>query len=341
MKNHDARETSSLSPAAPGFELRGVSKTFGWRRKTVLTDVNATIPGGRVYGLIGRNGAGKTTLLRGLAGQLRMKGEVTSEARPVWDNEAVLDQLILAGPDAAWPEDVEVRHLFAVGRSRWATWDEGFARQLIEDFQLDTTQPLKKMSRGQKSAVSIVLGLAAQCPITLLDEPYLGLDVQNRDIFYRHLLADLQRNPRTLIISTHHVHDVEKILDAVILLDGGIITGVEGLEAVTERVVELSGTSGAVESFLARLGVGPGSLLVDATGPGIRRAVLDLQGLAASEAPMETKQFSRTAPLMSMDRVSHLAQGADVRVGRVDLEQAVLALTGRDAVGAGDRVHNS
>lgn len=297
--------------SALDIELRDVRRKLGTTR--ALDGATSHLAGGRVYGLIGRNGAGKTTLLRAIAGQLRVEGEILIGGQPVYDNSSVLNRLILAGPDVPWPADIKVKQLLKVVATRWETWDTHFASQLCEDFDIDTRKPLAQMSRGQKSLVSIVIGLAAQCPITLLDEPYLGLDVQNRELFYKHLLQDVERNPRTFILSTHHVDDAARILDSVVLLDKGRITGVGTLESITERIAILSGSATAVEATLGELEAA-GSVLSDATSSGLRRVVLDTHGLES-------------------DNVQALAariEGSGVRVASADLEQAVLALTGRE-----------
>lgn len=106
---------------AHSYELRQVTRHFGGPIKRALTGgtpaldgATATLPGGRVYGLIGRNGAGKTTLLRAMAGQVRVKGELLVDGQPVWDNPEVLDRIILAGPDVPWPTEVKVKKLLSV-----------------------------------------------------------------------------------------------------------------------------------------------------------------------------------------------------------------------------------
>lgn len=302
------------------YELSRVTRRFGGPVKRALSggtlaldEATASLPGGRVYGLIGRNGAGKTTLLRAMAGQLRVQGEVLVDGQPVWDNEAALDRLILSGPDVPWPEGIKARRLFAIAAARWETWDQHYAEALIADFDLDTSKRLSELSRGQKSLVSIVMGLAAQCPITLLDEPYLGLDVQNREQFYRHLMDDVERNPRTIILSTHHIDDASRILDSVILLDKGRITGLGELEDFTERIAILSGSSSAVDA----LRLDPSSIISDATSAGLRRVTLDLHA-------------DSSGGRVSAGRLSRALEGTGVRMQLADLEQSVLALTGRE-----------
>lgn len=309
------------APAVGGsIDLRGVTKKFIGGH-LALNEVTAHLPGGRIYGLIGRNGAGKTTLLRAMAGQLRVDGEVTVDGQQVIDNRAVLDRLILSGPDAAWPTDVKVKALLAMGAARWATWDQKLADRYVKEYDLDVGKSLGTLSRGQKSLVSIVMGLAAQCPITLLDEPYLGLDVQNRQLFYRHLLEDVERNPRTIILSTHHIEDASKILQDVIFIDRGRITGVDALDDVTERIAVLTGSDAAVSAQLTALGA-QDAVLSEAGAGGQRRAFVDMKALPCGE--------------MDSARMESLLAGTGVRLTHPDLEQAVMALTGRDLGVKGD-----
>lgn len=323
---HTPAPTPTLDRGVERIELHHVTRHFDGRVKRAFTggtpaldDITTSLPGGKVYGLIGRNGAGKTTLLRALAGQLRVHGEIFYDGKPVWDNPEVLDRLILTGSDVPWP-DFTVKRLMRVAATRFRTWDQAYADRLVADFELDTSKSLSELSRGQKSLANIVIGLASQCPITFLDEPYLGLDVQNREMFYHRLLADVERNPRTLIISTHHIDDASRVLDAVILLDQGRITGVGELEEFTERVAILSGSATAVESQLAAMACDASAVLTDATSGGIRRVCLDLKACPSSIT-------------MTPARLSTLLEGSGVRMQIADLEQAVLALTGRELAG--------
>ncbi|MCX2163901.1 ATP-binding cassette domain-containing protein [Corynebacterium auriscanis] len=311
------------------IDLRGVGKKFSGGHRA-LHDVTTHLPGGRIYGLIGRNGAGKTTLLRAIAGQLRVEGDVTIDGQQVIDNRAVLDRLILSGPDAAWPTDVKVNALLAMGAARWETWNRDLAARYVKEYDLDVKKSLGTMSRGQKSLVSIVMGLAAQCPITLLDEPYLGLDVQNREMFYRHLLEDVERNPRTIILSTHHIEDASKILEDVIFIDRGRITGVDALERVTERIAVLTGSEAAVSDQLAALNAQE-ALLSETTMGGQRRVFVDIRALGRGNPH---------AVPMDSARMDNLLAGTGVRMTHPDLEQAVMALTGRE-LGVNDSGHSN
>lgn len=115
----------------------------------------------------------------------------------------MLDRIVLGGADIPYPPQMRVRTLMDIGASRWQNWDDSFATHLVDLFGVNTEARFSEFSRGQKTLAGNVIGLAASAEITLLDEPYLGLDVQNRDALYRALLDEIGGDPeRTFIIST-------------------------------------------------------------------------------------------------------------------------------------------
>lgn len=284
------------------FSLRDVHKRYG--TSLALDGVTCDIPQGRVHGLVGPNGAGKTTLLRALAGQIPVEGEVMLGGEPVRDNQPVLDRIILAGADVPYPGQMKVRTLLALAAARWGTWDSAYARRLQHIFRLDLEVRFDALSRGQKTLVGVVMGLAARTEMTLLDEPYLGLDVQNRDILYRELLDEIDRDAegaRTFIISTHQVEDASLLLDSVIFIDDGRITEVIDVDDLVSSTVVATGTTSAVEELLAGVTC---SVLRDESVAGSRRVVLGLGS--------DTSELFRAA------------DGLDVQIQNADLPETVL-----------------
>lgn len=284
------------------FSLRDVKKRYG--TSLALDGVTCDIPQGRVHGLVGPNGAGKTTLLRALAGQIPVEGEVMLGGEPVRDNQPVLDRIILAGADVPYPGQMKVRTLLALAAARWGTWDSAYARRLQHIFRLDLEVRFDALSRGQKTLVGVVMGLAARTEMTLLDEPYLGLDVQNRDILYRELLDEIDRDAegaRTFIISTHQVEDASLLLDSVIFIDDGRITEVIDVDDLVSSTVVATGRTSAVEELLAGVTC---SVLRDESVAGSRRVVLGLGS--------DTSELFRAA------------DGLDVQIQNADLPETVL-----------------
>src|SRR5689334_14306243 len=157
------------------IELDHVSKRFG--DVTALDDVTVRLEENAIHGLLGRNGAGKTTLMQILTAQaFATSGTVRAFGQDPWENADVLDRTCFIREGQRYPDAFTVRHVLAAGRISFAGWDDDLATELVELFRLRPKQRVKKLSRGQLSAVGVVLGLASRAPLTIFDEPYLGLD---------------------------------------------------------------------------------------------------------------------------------------------------------------------
>ena len=130
-------------------------------------------------------------------------------------------------------------------------WNQEFADRLIDEFQLPMKQRIKKLSRGQLSAVGVIIGLASRAEITFFDEPYLGLDAVARQIFYDRLLEDYTEHPRTVILSSHLIDEVANLIEQVLVIDHGRIIMDEDTDAVRDRAANIVGDAAAVEAFVA------------------------------------------------------------------------------------------
>lgn len=250
------------------INLNGI--TAGYSAKTpVLEGIRLHLGAGQLHGLVGSNGAGKTTLLRVLAGQLRATGDVKVLGEDPFDNPRTLARTVLMGIDVPLPDGWTGRKLFNFGRARYDTWDEDRARILADRFRLADNITIHALSRGQCSTLSFIYALAAGCELTLLDEPYLGLDVEKRHAFYEALREE---RGRTIVISTHYPGDID--LDTLTLLDAGQLVLTGPVDALNEQVLAVTGTTEAVGAVLHRAGV---PLLADARISGARRVVLDLR----------------------------------------------------------------
>jgi ABC-2 type transport system ATP-binding protein len=222
-----------------------------YRDQAALEDVSLTAEPGTVTGLLGRNGAGKTTLMRivtGLefptSGSIRVFGEAPAE------NEAVLRRMVFVREDQAYP-DLRVSHVIRVASWFYPNWNGELARQLVTDFDLPMQRRIRKLSRGMRSAVGIVIGLAARAELTLFDEPYAGLDAVARQLFYDRLLADFAEHPRTVVLSTHLIDEVADLLEHVVMLDRGRVVLDAPADDVRGTAMTVSGAATAVEEFVA------------------------------------------------------------------------------------------
>jgi ABC-2 type transport system ATP-binding protein len=216
---------------------------------TALNDITMTISGGTITGLLGRNGAGKTTLLRVLAGQeFPSAGSARICGGTPTENEDVLRRLVLIREDQAYP-DIKVGQALRAASWFYPHWDPALASSLLDDFGLRAGKAIKRLSRGQRSALGITIGLAAHAEVTLLDEPYAGLDAVARQVFYDRLLADFAEFPRTVLLSTHLIDEAAGLFDGVIVIDRGRIVLDAAADALRGVATRVSGPSLAVEAL--------------------------------------------------------------------------------------------
>jgi ABC-2 type transport system ATP-binding protein len=231
-------------------EVQDLGRRFG--KVQAVADVTFAIEENSICGLLGRNGAGKTTLMRLITGQefasagsIRVFGE-----NPV-ENAGVLARTCFVRESQIYPENFRGKHVLRAASHLFPNWDADFAARLVEEFRVPLDRRTKKMSRGQRSAVGVIVGLASRAELTLLDEPYAGLDAVARHLFYDHLLADYSENPRTIVLSTHLIDEASRLLDHVLVVDNGRLLINADSEDLRGTAVTLVGGHTAVENFAA------------------------------------------------------------------------------------------
>ncbi|HEY3843103.1 MAG TPA: ABC transporter ATP-binding protein [Acidimicrobiales bacterium] len=222
--------------------------TLRYHSHVALDGVNVTVDGPSITGLLGRNGAGKTTLLRLISGhELPSAGQVrVLGVNPAEDAH----QVLLVREDQAFP-DLKVRDALRAASFFHLNWSHKLADTLLGEFDLPPDRRIKHLSRGMRSALGIVLGLAAQAPVTLFDEPYAGLDATARRLFYDRILADYTEHPRTFVLSTHLIDEAADLLERVLVIDGGRIVLDAPADELRGSATAISGSVPAVAEFIA------------------------------------------------------------------------------------------
>jgi ABC-2 type transport system ATP-binding protein len=234
----------------PVISVTGLTRRYGDR--LALDDVDLDIDGPSITGLLGRNGAGKTTLLRILAAQEFLSGghvRVLGDS-PV-ENEAILRRMVFVREDQAFPRQFKVRHALRVASWFYPSWSGELAEGLVADFDLPPNRWVTQLSRGMRSALGVVIGLAARAEVTLFDEPYAGLDAVARRLFYDRLLADYAGYPRTVLVSTHLIDEVAGLLERVVMIDCGRVILDTPADDVRGAFTTVSGAAVAVAEFVA------------------------------------------------------------------------------------------
>jgi ABC-2 type transport system ATP-binding protein len=264
------------------IQLRSVTRTFG--ATTALDDVSLAVPEGSICGLLGRNGAGKTTIMSIIAGQDRpTSGSVEVFGRRPFENETALSGISFVRDNQRYPDNYRLKHVLRIAPAFLPHWSPEVAAELAEGLRIPTNVDIRKFSRGQLSSVAIVLGLASRAPVTLLDEPYLGLDVSARSLFHDVLLREFAAHPRTVLLSTHLIEESEALLDRVIIVDRGRVWFEGDVEEAAAVAFTLSGPADAV----GHLAEGRSVLRTHTVG-GL--AALTVQGTADDELRTEARR---------------------------------------------------
>jgi len=231
------------------LEFDSVTKTYG--NKKALDTLTFTLGENKITGLIGRNGAGKTTMLKIAAGFMReSSGEVRVFGENPFNNLTVSANMIMIDNDMNLPAALSLEELLEAAANFYHNWDMKLARNLFDYFSLHPKQTHAGLSKGMKNTFNAILGLAARCPLTIFDEPTNGMDAGVRKDFYRALLKDYIAHPRTIIISSHHLNEVEDILEDILLLKDGKQFLHMSVEDLREYAVVVSGKEEAINSWL-------------------------------------------------------------------------------------------
>ncbi len=224
--------------------------TKAYKDVKAVDEVSFSIEEGKIYGLLGRNGAGKTTIMHIISAQLFLTGgEVKVFGETPFENEQVLSQICFIKESQKFPEIYRVQDVMEVAAALFPNWDRAYAASLIKDFNLPPRRKIKKLSRGMLSSVGIIIGLASRAPLTIFDEPYLGLDAVARSLLYDRLLEDYTEHPRTIILSTHLIDEVSKLLEHVIVIDQGKLLIDEETETLRGQAVTVVGPALKVQEF--------------------------------------------------------------------------------------------
>jgi ABC-2 type transport system ATP-binding protein len=233
----------------PAISVAGLTRRY--RGQLALDQVTVDLEPGSITGLLGGNGAGKTTFLRIVAGhEFASAGTVTVLGASPAENEAVLRQMIFVREGQAYP-DFRVRQVVRAASWFYPNWSHELAGALLDEFGLPLNRKVGHLSRGMRSAVGIVIGLAARAEVTLFDEPYAGLDAVSRQLFYDRLLADYTEHPRTVLLSTHLIDEAAGLFERVVVLHHGQIVLNTAADDLRGAATSVSGAAIAVAEFTA------------------------------------------------------------------------------------------
>ena len=196
-----------------------LNKNYG--HKKVLKNVNLTIPRGKIIGLLGKNGTGKSTLIKLINDLLTpTSGEILVNGKEIGiESKKIIAYL----PERTYlDKSMTVKKVLEFFESFYDNFDTEKAKKLLEDLGLDINEKLSKMSKGMQEKVQLVLVMSRKADLYILDEPLGGVDPATRDYILDTILSNFNEGA-SVIISTHLISDIERILDEVIFIDNGEI----------------------------------------------------------------------------------------------------------------------
>lgn len=235
------------------LKISHLSKKFG--RRVILDDVSFTLEPAKIYGLLGRNGAGKSTLLNLISNRIfPTSGSIKLGDQEV-NTDQTLDKIFLIGEDNLYYKQVKINQMFDLADGAYGNFGYQNAEQMLKQFELDGNQKFAKLSTGQKTAAKISLALNVDADYIFLDEPVLGLDANHREIFYQELIKSYQKRPRTIVLSTHLIDEIQQLVEHVILIDRHRVLEDADVQDLLDRAYDISGPAKLVDQYTEGLNV--------------------------------------------------------------------------------------
>lgn len=212
-------------------EMNNLTKVYE-KKKMALDHLSLTIPRGKIIGLLGPNGSGKTTLIKLINGLLvATEGEITINGiKPGAETKGYVSYL----PERTYFQNsMKVKELIDYFSDFYQDFRPERARQMLANLNISEDARLKTLSKGTKEKVQLIMVMSRDAQLYILDEPIAGVDPAARDYILKTIITNYNENA-TVIISTHLISDIEKILDEVIFIRDGKLLLQETVENIRE-----------------------------------------------------------------------------------------------------------
>lgn len=208
-------------------------------RQQVLDDIDFTVGAGEIIALVGRNGAGKTTLLRTMVGIIRPDtGDVRYGPSSIFEKAELKRDVIFVPDSADALKHYTVNEAAALYESIYPTFNRSTFRETLTRYNIDNKK-IRQLSKGQKAMVTLSLAFAVQAKYYLLDEPTDGLDVVAKSDVLKLMIAQVEARNCSIIVSSHQLHELERIADRIIMIEKGRVKAIMSLEEARETSVKL------------------------------------------------------------------------------------------------------
>ncbi|MGA9468530.1 MAG: ABC transporter ATP-binding protein [Exiguobacterium marinum] len=199
-------------------------------RQTILDGIDFTVESGEIIALVGRNGAGKTTLLRTMVGIIRPDmGDVLYGTKSIFKDAGLKRDVIFVPDSADALKHYTVNEATDLYESIYPSFNRSAFRETLTRYNIDNKK-IRQLSKGQKALVTLSLAFAVQAKYYLLDEPTDGLDVVAKSDVLKLMIAQVERRNCSIIVSSHQLHELERIADRIIMIESGRVKAIMSLE---------------------------------------------------------------------------------------------------------------
>ena len=219
------------------IEIKNMSFKYAGQKNLLFDHFNLRIEENKIYGLLGKNGTGKSTLLYLVAGLLRpTSGYVCCDLVATYQRQAETLREIFLVPEEFDLPSMTLKRFVDLNAPFYPRFSQERLEACLRDFELETDLQLQSLSMGQKKKVFMSFALATNTKLLLMDEPTNGLDIPSKSQF-RKTVAQNMNDDQTIIISTHQVHDVEALLDHILMLNQRELLLNASVQEITEKYV--------------------------------------------------------------------------------------------------------
>lgn len=289
------------------IEVKNLKKKYG--DNLVLDNIDITFDENKIYGLLGRNGAGKTTLLNIITNRIfQDDGTVEVDGENIHGNDNALEKIYFMTEKNLFPEGYKVKDIFKWTAEFYPKFSMEYALELSKKFDLDISKKIKNLSTGYSSIAKIIVAMASNAEVVIYDEPVLGLDANHRELFYKELMKDYIKNPKTIILSTHIIEEVSSLLEKVVILNDKKVVNTDDAEELLNKVYTVSGLSENVDMYIEG------------------REIINIETLT---------NFKSATILGEINRIDRtIAESLGLDFSKVELQKLFISLTNR---GRGER----
>ncbi len=219
------------------IEVKKVTKCYEKGARPAIEDVSFQVDAGQIHGLIGPNGSGKTTLIKCITGILPLdSGEVLLDGRPVYDNPEVKKLIGYVADNCNYFPGYKVKDMVRFYQGMYDRFVPDEFHKLNEIFGIPLNRKIAHLSKGQKMRTSFMMNMAMRPDVLVMDEPTSGLDAIAKAELLEQIVTKVEYDETAVIISTHHLHELEKICDTVTMLNTGGVKYQGSLDQAKEQI---------------------------------------------------------------------------------------------------------